>query len=234
MGIGLKFLWLNSEGPEEVPIHLPEEPVLQTTNLIRLFDFYLALMFAIGLWRRRKIYIDSIRLGLSTIGKRKRLLDRLNTHKKVLLNRDVVLPFLLVASLTVLQWVCSRMVWPHALLTVHEVFTSWRWIVVVLLFIPMVCVDVYFLIRVAQIDHGETEKYLDYAESWLGRKGVVVSVLTLGFLRPKKIVDNEMIKGLEALGKSARWALWWTSVQSTLRVSFGLAIWFMWAFGPRS
>jgi hypothetical protein len=27
--------------------------------------------------------------------------------------------------------------------------------------------------------------------------------------------------------------MWWTSVQSTLRVSFGLSIWLMWAFGPR-
>jgi hypothetical protein len=204
------------------------------TNLIRLFDFYLALMFAIGLWRRRKIYINSVRLVFSTLGKRKKLLGRLNVHKNVLLNRDVVLPFLLVAGLTVLQWVCSRMVWPHALLTVHEVCTSWRWIVVVILFIPMVCVDVYFLVRVGRFDHGETEKYLDYAESWLGRKGVVVSVLTLGFLRPKKIVDKEMVKSLEALGKTASWAMWWTCVQSTLRVSFGLAIWFMWAFGPRS
>ena len=208
--------------------------MLLETNLIRLFDFYLALMFAIGLWRRRKIYIDSVRLVFSTLGKRKKLLGRLNVHKNVLLNREVLIPFLLVSGLTVLQWVCSRMVWPHALLTVHEVFTSWRWIVVVLLFIPMVSVDVYFLVRVGRFDHSETEKYLDYAESWLGRKGVVVSVLTLGFLRPKKIVDKEMIKSLEALGKTAGWAMWWTSVQSTLRVGFGLAIWLLWAFGQRA
>jgi len=199
------------------------------TNLIRLFDFYLALMFAIGLWRRRRMYIDTARLTWNTLGHRRKLINRLGQHKGALLQLNVILPFVLVAGLTILQWVSSRLIWPQALLTVEQVITTWRWIVLLAIFVPMVGVDVYFLINVGKFDRGETEKYLDYAENWLGWRAPIVSVLTLGIVRPRKIVDAEVRKSLETLGKSASWAMWWTSVQSTLRVSFGLCIWLLWA-----
>lgn len=201
-------------------------------NLIRLFDFYLALMFLVGLWRRRRVYLDSIRIAWSTVGKRKRLLGRVGGHKHLLLSTDVVRPFLLVVGLTVIQWICSRLIWPQATVTVSQVAAVWWQLpVVVAAFLPMLAVDTYFLINVARFDRGSTEVYLDYAETWLGWRAPVVRVITLGIVNPKRIVDAEMKKGLEYLTQSASWAMWWTSVQSGLRVTFGLVIWLLWLFG---
>jgi len=202
-------------------------------NLIRLFDFYLALMMVIGLWRRWPIYLDMIHLSISTLRKRKRLLGRLGEHKHILVNRDVLLPLGLVLGVSIIQWVCSRIIWPAASVTVAEAFSTWRWIPVTLLFLPMVAVDVYFLVRVSRIDRGGAESYLDTAENWLGWRSRAVRVLTFGILSPKKIVDGRVAAGLEQLGKTLSWAMWCTIIQSVLRVSFGLVIWAEWYFQTR-
>jgi hypothetical protein len=201
------------------------------SNLIRLFDFYLALMLVIGLWRRRRVYWDSIRITMFTMERRK-LLERVGEHKHLLLNRDVIRPLLLVLGLMVVQWICSRMLWPQATVVVREVVESWwRLLLVVAAFIPMFAVDVYFIVRVGRFDRGETEKYLDQAETWLGWRAPLVRTLTLGLVNPTRIVDAEVKKGLEELGKTASWAMNWASVQAALRTTFGLTVWLMWVFG---
>ena len=73
------------------------------------------------------------------------------------------------------QLIGSRMLWPQAVLTGPELQTTWwlgsghsR---------PVdsdAAVDLYFIIRVGKFDHGETVKYFDQAESWLGWKGPLV------------------------------------------------------------
>ncbi len=204
-----------------------------STNIIRLFDFYIALVFTISLWRRRRVYIDTIRLIWSTLGKRRRLLSRLELHKNELLSQSILFPLFMVIGLTALQWTCSRLIWPQAKITVGEVGENWRWILILTLFVPMFCVDLYFLIRVGKIDRGETEKYLDYAEGWLGWKGPLVRTLTLGFVNPIKILDLEVQRGLQSLGQMGRWTFWWTSLQMMLRFSFGLCIWLLWATYPK-
>jgi hypothetical protein len=198
-------------------------------NLIRLFDFYLALMLVIGLWRRRRVYYDSIRLIWSTFGKRKRLLERVGEHKHLLLSRDVVRPFLLLGGLMAVQWICSRLLFPQATVTLKEEIASWwRLLVLVAAFVPMFAVDLYFLIRVGRFDRGSTEGYLDYAEVWLGWRTPLVRIATLGIVNPRRIVDAEVRKSLEELGKTASWAMNWASVQAALRMTFGLVVWLLW------
>ena len=64
--------------------------------------------------------------------------------------------------------ICSRVIWPQAALTVWEVEQSgWRLATVLAAALPMIAVDVYFLVRVGRFDRTETEKYLDLAEHWL-------------------------------------------------------------------
>ena len=62
--------------------------------------------------------------------------------------------------------------------------------------VPMLAVDLYFVVRVGRFDHDETVKYFDQAESWLGWKGPLVRVLTLGIVNPRKMVDEEVKKSL--------------------------------------
>jgi hypothetical protein len=203
---------------------------LADVNLIRLFDLYLVLMMCISLWRRWRVYVDAVRLGWSTLRTRKRLLGRVGPQVRLLFTRSVVVPLAVVALMTVVQWVCSRLIWPQSLVPLGDVGGSWWKLLLVLVgLIPMLGVDVYFLIKVGRFDHNSTAEYLDYAEKWLGWRGRAVRVATAGVVNPTKIVDAEVRKGLEYLGQTASWAMWWTSAQSVLRVTFGLLVWLLWA-----
>ena len=142
-------------------------PPLAAANLIKLFDLYLVLMMLISLWRRRRVYADAVRLGWGTFHRRKKLLGRVRGQLNMLLTRSVVVPLGVVVLMTVVQWVCSRLIWPHAQVPLGEVGgTWWKLLLVLAAAVPMLGVDVYFLVRVAQFDRASTEAYLDYAERW--------------------------------------------------------------------
>ncbi|MDB5311212.1 MAG: hypothetical protein JWO38_5414 [Gemmataceae bacterium] len=199
-------------------------------NLIRVFDFYLALMFVVSLVRRWEVYWDAIRILVAVRGRWPRLLQRLGDHQSLLLNWAFFRPAVLALGLMIIQMVCSRVIWPRAVLTGPELRDEWWWLTVVLVpLVLMVAVDLYFVIRVGRFDRAETVKYFDQAESWLGWKGPLVRVLTLGYIDPHKMVDEEVRKNLAELGTTVRSSLWWVSVQIALRVVFGLTLWTVWA-----
>ena len=54
-------------------------------------------------------------------------------------------------------------------------------------------------------------------------------IVTLGFVNPRKMVDTEVKKSLDELGRVVNAGLWWVSVQIALRVAFGLTLWTAWA-----
>lgn len=206
---------------------MPEhEPV----NLIRVFDFYLALMFVISLVRRWEVYADAVRILVAVRGRWPRLMRRLGEHQSLLLNWSFFRPAIAALLLTVAQMVCSRLVWPHAVLTGEGLRAEWWWLPVVLVpFVPMLAVDLYFVVSVGRFDRTETVKYLDQAEDWLGWKGPLVRVATLGMVNPQRMVDDEVKKSLEGIGTTVRSSLWWVSAQIALRVAFGLTLWTVWA-----
>jgi hypothetical protein len=199
-------------------------------NLIRLFDFYLASMFVLSLARRYAVYWDAVRLLVALRGRWPRLVDRLKEHHGVLVSQEVLRPLGVALLLMLVQFVCSRAIWPGATLTVGDVAGGWRLPVVVAAFIPMAVVDVYFLVRVGRFDRTETEKYLDLAEHWLASwKTPAVRLVTLGYVNPHRMVDDEVKKGLEQIGQTVSWASRWVAVQVGCRVAFGLVIWLLWA-----
>ena len=204
----------------------PPEP----TNLIRVFDFYLALMFVVSLVRRWEVYWDAVRLVVAVRGRWPRLVQRLGDHQSLLLNWSFFRPAFTAFGLTVVQMVCSRVVWPHAVITLPELGSDWWWIPVLCVpLVPMLAVDLYFVVRVGRFDHDETVKYFDQAEAWLGWKGPLVRTLTLGYVDPHRMVDEEVKKNLAELGTTVRASLWWVAVQIALRVTFGLTLWLVWA-----
>lgn len=205
---------------------MPDQPL----NLIRIFDFYLTLMFLISFLRRWTVYWNAVRLLVSVRGRWPKLIGRLAEHKSLMLNWAFFRPAGLAALLTVVQLIASRMVWPHAVLTGPQLQREW-WLVPIILvpLVPMLAVDLYFILRVAKFDHDETVKFLDQAESWLGRKGRLVRICTLGIVNPKKIVDKEVRKSLTEMQATVTSSLWWVSVQTGLRLAFGLTLWTVWA-----
>jgi hypothetical protein len=199
-------------------------------NLIRVFDFYLALMFLISFVRRWDVYWNAIILLVAVRGRWPKLLARLAEHQSIMLNWSFFRPAVAALFLTAVQLISSRLLWPQAVLTAPELKREWWWVVVILVpLVPMLAVDLYFLIRVGRFDRNETTKYLDQAENWLGWKGPLVRVLTLGYVNPHKIVDEEVKKSLAEIGTTVRASLWWVSVQISLRVLFGLTLWTVWA-----
>jgi hypothetical protein len=158
------------------------------------------------------------------------LIERLSEHKSVLLNWAFFRPALLALLLTIVQLVASRLIWPDAVITWPQLQAEW-WLIPIILvtLLPMLAVDLYFIVRVGKFDHDETVKYFDMAERWLGWKGPVVRWLTLGMVNPRRMVDEEVKKSLVAAQVTLSSSLWWATLQIGLRLLFGLTLWTVWA-----
>src|SRR5687768_16817454 len=119
----------------------PDQPL----NLIRVFDFYVTLMFVISLVRRWTVYVNAIRLLFAVRGRWPKLVERLSEHSSLILNRSFFRPALLALGLTVVQLVASRVIFPQAVLTGEQLQAEWWWIPLILVpLVPMVAVDIYF------------------------------------------------------------------------------------------
>lgn len=207
-------------------VHVDGEPI----NLINVYSFYLFMMFLISLLRRWDIYLDTVRLLFALRGRWPKLVQRIKEHRGLLLNWSFFRPAVLSIVLWIVQMFCSRVVWPQAVLTWAGLTSEWWWVAAVIVpLVPMLLVDLYFILRVGRFDRAETEKYLDMAEDWLGWKGPLVRFATLGFVNPKRMVDDEMKKSLVELRQTMNSSLYWVSLQVTLRVAFGLSLWTVWA-----
>lgn len=202
-------------------------------NLIRLFDFYLAAMLLLSVYRRRAVYADGLRLFWSTAVRRRKLVGTLSAYTDELLTASVLRPVLLAVGLIAIQMICSRVLWPHANLVIGDVLDSWwQTLLVAVAFVPMFAVDLYFLIRVGRFNRQETEKYLDQAEDWLGSwKGTAVRVATLGYINPTRMVHDQVRQGLRDIGAVVGWVMNWVAVQVACRTAFGLTVWLLWVFG---
>lgn len=208
---------------------------LANANLINLYSFYLAAMFVLGLMRRWSVYLDTFAILIAVRGRWPKLVERMAAHRKAVVNWATIRPIVLVMILMIVQMVASRIVWPQARLPLGELPTpSWHLIPFALALVPMLAVDVYFLIAVGRFDRTETEKYFDQAERWSGTwKAKAVRAITFGRIDPDKQVDEGVQKGMEQLGQTVSWAMWWVSVQMGLRLLFGLTIWILWAIRDR-
>src|SRR5438477_4004214 len=129
----------------------------QPLNLIRIFDFYLTVMFVLSFVRRWNVYVDAVRLLIAVRGRWPKLIQRLGEHKSLILNWSFFRPAILALGLTVTQLIASRVIWPHAVITGPQLQEQWWWIPVILVpLVPMLAVDLYFIIRIGKFDHGET------------------------------------------------------------------------------
>jgi hypothetical protein len=209
---------------------------LAAANVIRVFDFYLALMFVLSLSRRYPIYLDILRLGIALRGRWPKLLDRLRQHHGVLVTTEVLRPLGLAVALMVIQFLCSRLIFPKATLTVGTMAAGvWPLTVILVAAVPMWLVDAYFLIVVARIDRRTSEAYLDTAEFWLTNwKAHAVRAATLGLYDPRVVVDTEVKKSMTTLSKSFSRTAWWVAAQVACRMTCGLTIWTVWSVVKRS
>jgi len=205
-----------------------------TRYLINLFSFYLTVILVLGTLRRLRQYRDIVHLTTGMPGRWPRVLKQIKQHWWMFFTWSTFRPAIVAILLLAVQMVCSRIIWPKAILTLQDLGVEW-WMgpMVAITAIAMLGVDLYFIVRVGKIDRRETERYLDEAEHWLTSwKSPVLKVLTFGLVNPHKIVAKEVKKALEDGRGLLNRNLWWISLQALNRVLFGLTLWICWAVHP--
>jgi hypothetical protein len=201
-------------------------------NLIHFFDFYLALAFLASTFMRYRQYEAIVNLVRAVPERWPRLLKLVREHHAVFLTWATVLPAVLALVLTVIQMIVSRLVWPHAQLRVSDLAKMPLAVpLVAVAGAAMFAVDLYGTFRVGKVEQQLLEGYFDQAEYWL-RSWVapVVHVFTLGYVSPRRMVRAEVQKALIEASQLLNSTLWWVSMQVSLRIAFGLAIWLTYAF----
>jgi hypothetical protein len=207
---------------------------LLSLHLIRLFNFYLAVFFLIGTWVRWRQYKVFLVLLGAMPGRWPRLLQLVRRHHNIFLTWGTVLPLALVLGLLLVNWLASTLLWPHADFSLARLLELWPALpVVAATGTAMVAFDVYGALRVGKVDRAEMEKYFDQAEYWLRSWAApVVRLFTLGYINPRRMVDVEVRAALVSASRLLNSTLWWVSIQTGLRIAYGLSLWLTFAFGP--
>jgi hypothetical protein len=196
-----------------------------------LFDFYLAAAFLVSTSLRVQQYRTILSLVRSVPGRWPLLFNLIKQHATIFLTWGTLLPAVLAFSLCVLHMLACRLVWPQATLTVADVAAQWPSLVAVLfLGAAMLGVDGYGMVNVSEVDRALMQKYFDQAEYWLRSwTAPVVRIFTLGYVNPRQMVAVEVRKALLEASRLINSTFWWVSVQTGLRVAFGLALWLTYA-----
>jgi hypothetical protein len=208
---------------------------LHDLRLIPLFSFYLAVFFIVGTFRRLRQYRTFLVLVRNMPNRWPRLLALVKQHKSVFLTWGTILPLALMLGLILVNWTASTLLWPEAAdFTLGQLFGLWPALPVVL---PcgacMVAFDIYGLVRVGIVNQAQMEKYFDQAEYWLKSWAApVVRIFTLGYINPRKMVAVEVRVALVNASKLINYTIWWVSIQTGLRMAYGLSLWGAWALKP--
>jgi hypothetical protein len=201
-------------------------------DLIRLFEFYLALAFVASTAVRLRQYEAVVRLVFNAPERWPRLMRLVKEHHTIFWTRATALPAVLALGLLLLHTLACRLVWPRAVLTLSglcELHAALPFIAV--LTVAMLAVDLYGTLKVGVVDRAMLERYFDQAEFWLGSwVAPVVRVFTLDYINPRRMVNVEVRKALGEASRLLNTTLWWVTVQVSLRISVGLSLWLAYAF----
>ncbi len=203
---------------------------------IRFFSLYLVLVFLLGVWRRWQQYRTILTLLVRLRSRWPNLAQLVLAHRHIFLTWGTLRPLLIVAALFLANTVASWFIWPSTdRFRVADLFDAWPLLIVVAsVGGAMATFDVYGIVLVTPIDQASIEGYFDQAEYWLrGWKAPVVRILSLGFVNPRQIVAREVRTALESTAGVINSSLWWMSVQTALRIAFGVSLWASFALeGP--
>ncbi len=204
-------------------------------DLIRFFEFYLAVMFVVSTALRIHQYRAVLGLLRAMPGRWPRLLQVIKQHHTMFWTWETVLPALLALGLLGVHTFACRLVWPEARLTVADLLHLGVAVpIVAVLGIAMTAMDVYTVVKVGKVDRPQIEKYFNQAEYWLAPWAApVVRVVTLGYVDPRRIVSAEVQKALHELHRLLNSTLWWVAIQTGLRIAYGLAVWLTFACSGR-
>src|SRR5713226_3469289 len=131
---------------------------LLNIDLIRFFDFYLAVMFLLSTFRRVGQYRAVAGLALAVPGRWPKLFNLIKQHRTILLTWQFALPSLLAFILMVMQLLASGYFWHQATLTVGTVIAEpWAWPLLAIFGSAMLAVDLYCTFVAGEVNRTETE-----------------------------------------------------------------------------
>jgi hypothetical protein len=206
---------------------------LQALKLIRLFDFYLILAFFLSTVLRARQYHTVLGVVRDVPGRWPRLFQLVKQHRQLFLTWGTVLPLLLTLGLWVGHTVLRRSALSEGEdLTLGRLGQMWLAVPIVgIAALAMLSFDIYGAVNVADINRAELEKYFDQAEYWLRSwTAPVVSFFTLGYVNPRKMVAVEVQNAVKSASATINESLWWMSMQTVLRILFGLTLWITFLF----
>lgn len=203
-------------------------------NLIRFFDFYLAVAFLLSTAMRIRQYQTVVGLVRAVPERWPRLFQLVGRYRGLFLTWATILPAVLALGLLLIHTLACRVIWPHANLSLGQLIEL-RWAVpfVGLFGAAMLGLDAYGIWSVGELDRAEIDKYFDQAEYWLRSwTAPVVRVFTLGYVNPRKMVTVEVESALLSVSQMVNSTLWWVALQTGLRITYGLSLWLTFALGP--
>src|SRR5262249_13636393 len=208
----------------------PHMTRLWDLNLIRFFDFYLALAFLLSTAFRIRQYHAILALVRAVPGRWPRLFELVKQHRALFLTWGTLLPALAAFVWSAIHMLACRVVWPHANITLGQLAQSWGAVPVALAGTAMLAFDAYGIWNVAELDRGEMEKYFDQAEYWLKSwTAPVVRIFTFGHVDPRQMVTVEVQAALRSTSEMLNSTLWWVLIQTGLRIAYGLSLWLAFA-----
>jgi hypothetical protein len=206
---------------------------LDDLRLIRFFSLYLALIFVVSTTLRWRQYHAVISLVTRLRSRWPNLTRLVLTHRHIFFTWRTVLPLLLTLVILLANFILGRFVLPDAdLFSVHDLRVIWPMLWPVVVFgSAMLIVDLWGTLRVGVIDLKETEKYFDLAETWLsGWRAPVVHWLSLGYINPRQMVNDQVRDALTEGSRLLHTNLWWMIAQTMWRILFALSLWLSCAF----
>jgi len=201
-------------------------------KLIQVFDFYLAATFVASTALRIRQYRAVLGLVAAFGGRWPHLLTLVKQHRSVFLTWGTVLPLVVSLGMLAMQMLASRLVWPHADLTLRTLLGAWPALTAVAACgVGMIAFDLWGILDVSEVDRAQLDKYFDQAEYWLRSWAApVVRFFTLGWINPRRLVAKEVESALLGASAMLNWNLWWLACQAGLRLLFGLSLWLSWAW----
>jgi hypothetical protein len=210
---------------------------LLSLKLIRLFDFYLALVFLVSTVVRVRQYRTMLNVVRAVPSRWPRLFQLVRRYRHLFLTWGTILPLLSTLGLWLMHTLFLRLVLSaNDDLTVARLLQLWVALPFVIVSgVAMLSFDAYGAFNVAVIEQAELEKYFDQAEYWLRSwTAPVVRFFTLGYINPRKMVDVEVKNALVNASQVINSSLWWMSLQTILRLIYGTSLWVSFAFSRAS
>jgi len=206
---------------------------LAQQNLIRWFDFYLALAFVISTVLRIHQYFSILRVLWAFPQRWPRLMMLLKEHRHLLVSWATLRSLAFTLGLLLTNTILRRTLLEDGSdLSVGMLGQYWLAIPFVLLTgVAMVCYDIWGVIAVGEVNRNELEGYFDQAEYWLRSWAApALQIVTFGYVNPRLMVAQEVRTALTGATQSINGTLWWMTVQAALRIAFGLSLWLTFAW----